>query len=89
MLYELFGSTTIPVGILDIRLLQNAVEIFMEAVKDEGKELLGVVLRISTELGREALEGRLELTWCKAVVGGVPELVQNDAKDFGDGAAHT
>ena len=57
VLDELLGSTTIPIGILDVRLLQDAVEIFVQAVKEECEELLSVMLRISAELGCKALEG--------------------------------
>ena len=57
MLDELLGSTTIPIGILDVRLLQDAIEIFVQAVKEECEELLSVVLRIPAELGCKSLEG--------------------------------
>jgi hypothetical protein len=57
MMDKLLGSTAIPIGILDIRLLQDAVEIFVQTVKEKCEELLGVVLRKPAELGCEALEG--------------------------------
>lgn len=74
----LISSTLIgPVGILDVRFLQNAIQIFVKTVKQESKKFLRVVLGVTREGRCVAGYFDFEVSRCNAVwsrVGVVKEV---------------
>lgn len=69
-------SIIMPFGVahLNVTLFGHAVQVLVQAVQQEGEELLGVLLRVPLELGRKL--GQLPLEVLGGDVGGArgPEL---------------
>ncbi|KAK5631986.1 hypothetical protein RRF57_007700 [Xylaria bambusicola] len=54
------------IWLLDIRLLLDAAKIFLQTIKQEAEEFLGILLSITCELRRMTADNVLELPWCKS-----------------------
>jgi hypothetical protein len=59
---EFHTTTSLPIWLFDIRLLEYPIKILVEAVEEESNEFLRIVLLIATELRCEALELHLEFS---------------------------
>lgn len=57
----LVATTRLPIGLLDIRFLQNPVQVLMQTIQQESNELLSVVLSIASELRGEPGSSPFEL----------------------------
>lgn len=89
-LHELPVASALPVRFLYIWLLDDPIQVLVQAVKEERNELLRVVLLVAGKLGREALELGFEFAGGVGCGrgGGGPDALQERAEGFCDGAVH-
>ena len=59
------ATSRLPIRLFDVRLLLDTIEIFVQAIEQEGYELLRVVLPIAGELRGESGCGPLQLPRAK------------------------
>ena len=89
--HQLLISSTLPVWLLDVRFLQNTVQVLVQSIQQKSDQLLGIVLLIANKLRGESLKDLFELSrgvrGCCRRVG--PDPSKQSAEGFRNSALHS
>ena len=82
-------ASALPIRDLIVRLLLDAIEVFVQPIEEESEELLAIVLLPAGESGSEFGQSLLELARGDWRVAACPDPLNERAKGFGNLSVHT